>query len=697
MEVTKKHNIFQRDFTLLPILILLGFITRLFHITEQSLWHEEFVFIANARVCDFFSNLQLLYFNVPDYGISPGGAVLYYFWVNLFPNQIWVWRLLPILFGIFSIVLLYYFGKSIGGVKVGFLAGLIMTLSPINIFIHQELKSYSFLLFLSLLSWFCLYKYIFSDSQKKLWLSLGAISNLLLPWFHVLYLLVPCLQIIFIFIFKNITIRDKCKWVLFSVLSLIIFAMYLFVLNPSFYNSLLLEIEHLTPKFILTSILGNDCMSLSNELLPEWKTNDINIIHNVFWRFIIQNWLYIDLILIGLTTVFVVTFLLYIVMGIRKKEWDYKYKSQLIYVSLLFFVPPIFLLMLRVLFNLSIFLPLYFYYTVPILYLIISFTISKCMKPYLTNILAVILIILYIIQCLGLISFNIRPDYKDAVEYIDKNAKKEDIIYDLQLGTNFFEVWRLYNQREDITFHPAFSLQLIADSVYENLLESDTQKKSVWVLMETTILTWFYNYDPTVALIKYLQPIGMKVSLKPFPGMFNLYVVKIEKDSLNLHEKPLPQIPSISNVNYQDLLKDFGIETEDREVNRKNMEILQKYITIWPPIYSYHSVIVLSEMIKDKYFILAEGMANYLLKEYPDWGIIHLLKAIVLFQTDKCDASKEEINRMLDTDIVLRMFYRKFFMSPLNCEEDTMLDNHFLNNIEKIKKEGYFLIGNALF
>ncbi len=676
-----------RDLFLLSFLVFIALALRLYRITEQSIWHEEFVLIANARICDFITNIQLLLLNATDYGISPGSAILYYFWINLFPEHIWVWRLLPIFFGIFSIILLYYFGKTLYDEKVGFLSGLIMTLSPLNIYIHQELKMYSFLLFFSLLSWFCFYKYIFDSTKNKYWLLLGGITNILLPWFHAVYICVPMLQfIVIILLWKKTHLSHKISWFLFVFVSVFLYGLWLIYLNPSLNNVSDYQKEKIDFIFIITTLFGNDCVSFSNELLPEWKTNELNIIHSKVWKILFEHWFYID---ISLLTLIVSCFIIFFVYNIKYKRQILLTEEGNVFLFIFILLLPVSFLILRFVTNLSVFLTLYFLYFLPVVYVVISYTVLKILPGILKISFYVFIILLYMLQCLSVISFTTRPDYKNAVSYIEENAKKDDIILDLQLGTNYFDVWKIYKNREDIKFRTVLTPQCIADIAYDTISRDN---KTIWVLMETSILTWFYNYDPTVFLIKTLKPFGMKISLKHFPGKFNIYVVKIEKENYIYDIGQYPQLLPVSNIDYKKLVDEIIGSVEEDEQKKKYEKLIKKYITIWPPIYPFHNIVILDNILSEGNLDFAKVFLNYLIKKYPSWNLLYDLDIALQQKMDEDFQLEGEKKYKLKNSFLNYFFYVKLQKSLLS---DNKLKKD-MDLINGIKEKGLCIICNVL-
>jgi len=689
VSLLKLRSVFKKEWFLLLIVIFIAIFLRLYRLSEQSLWHEEYVGLANIQIADLWTNIKLLFVNVPEYGISPGGLVLYYFWVKLFPQNPWVWRILPIFFGGLSIIIIYIFGRLLMGKNTGLLASLLMALSPFHIYIHQELKNYAFLLFLSLLSWLAFYNYIIR-TKKSYWLILAFFTNLLLPWFHALYIFVPFLQFPLLLIYK-LNKKQKFLWISLNSLSGLPFIFFILLVKPPAYNLSTLEIEKLSLPFIITTLFGNDSVGISNELLPSWKTNSLDIISNRFWQFLIHNWFVFDYILLLLIILSFLGLLFYLLKNRKKEQIEDKYNA-IIFLLYLFFGPAIFFLLLRIITNQSIFLPLYFYYIYAFIYLIVSVFIFSLRNVKWRWVIGISLVLLFITQCLGVINFVCRPDYQKAVTYLDENVKIGDEVLDLQVGANVFETWKIYKKRNDYHLTPIFSLQAVVDHTVNKFTDTaiSDNNPAVWVFMETTFITWFFHVDPTYMLVENLSHKGIKVNIKHFPGAFNLYIVKLEKQQDYVPQSI--QIPSFQPLDYEKLLLEFNLSTKDEKENLRKSEILKRYFAIWPPLYSYNSILVLGSMIKNGEIEVAENITKELYKKNPEFYHIKFLYGLCLFLNKKYSEADEEMKSLFEESIIFRKMYSDLW------EEIRMRKENYqtIQYLERMEREGFHIINKPL-
>ncbi len=684
----KLHSVIKKEWFLFPIIILIAVFFRLYRLSEQSVWHEEYVGLANVQVADLWTNIKLLFINVPEYGISPGGLVLYYFWIKAFPQNPMLWRILPIFFGISSIVLLYFFGRLLMGKETGLFASLLMALSPFHVYIHQELKNYAFLLLLSLLSWLALYNYTMK-AKKSSWLTLAIVINLLLPWFHALYISVPFLQFPFL-LFSKLNKKQKLVWISLNALICMPFIIFLLLVKPPAYNLSTLEIEKLSIPFAIITLFGNDCVGISNELLPSWKTNTLDIIPSRVWKLLFHNWFIFDYALLCL---FILSFAQLVFRIIKKDEHNSNNFRAIIFLVYSFSFPAVSFLLLRLLTNQSIFLPLYFYYIYAFIYLIASVFIFSISNAKLRWSIGISLVSLLLIQCLGVVNFVCRPDYQKAVAYLEQNVKPGDKVLELQLGANVFEPYKVYKKRTDYCLIPIFSLQAVVDHVINIFSETSSNDNitTTWVLMETTFITWLFDVDPTNILVEHLFRKGIKVDIKHFPGAFNLYVVKLEKQEDFVLQTI--QIPPFHTLSYENLLLEFNLSALDKKEELRRLEVLKRYFAIWPPLYPYNSILILNSMIKDGETELAESIARELYKKNPEFYHIQFLYGICLLLNKKYSESYKEMENLFNKNIIFRKMYSKLW-DEIKMKKQTYQTKQFL---ERLEKEGVHILNDSLF
>jgi uncharacterized membrane protein len=130
---------------LIAVIIFLGFLLRLYRLTDQSIWLDEAWSIYHSQ--QPLSQIIGLKDNTP-----PLYYLLLHFWMQIKSNSEFSARLLSTFLGTISIYVTYLLGSLIFNKKTGILAALLLAISPIHIYYSQETRAYSLFFLLTLLS-----------------------------------------------------------------------------------------------------------------------------------------------------------------------------------------------------------------------------------------------------------------------------------------------------------------------------------------------------------------------------------------------------------------------------------------------------------------------------------------------------------------------------------------------------------------
>ncbi len=158
-------------------LVLVGsLLISFFRIDHQSLWLDESISIEWAAK----KPLIWIWENVPKTDLHP--PVYYsilHFWQSVFGDSVFSIRALSALFFVGSSLLIYYFAKLIfSSDKKALVASLLFITNPFAVLYAQEVRSYSFLIFLILINAIFYYKIVFLKEENKrlyLWYFLTAL------------------------------------------------------------------------------------------------------------------------------------------------------------------------------------------------------------------------------------------------------------------------------------------------------------------------------------------------------------------------------------------------------------------------------------------------------------------------------------------------------------------------------------------
>jgi hypothetical protein len=155
------------NWIILIVALAAGF--RLYGIAEHGLWLDERFSVSNAvgsiltepivqpgsfTAKDFWAGNTIHNLVEATIKQDSGNAILFnsllHFWINLFGTRDAVVRLLPALFGIAVVPLVYLVARSLGSERVARIAGLLAALHPFLIHFSQETRSYAMATSLSL-------------------------------------------------------------------------------------------------------------------------------------------------------------------------------------------------------------------------------------------------------------------------------------------------------------------------------------------------------------------------------------------------------------------------------------------------------------------------------------------------------------------------------------------------------------------
>lgn len=373
------------------LILLLGLILRLIRI-DQSFWLDE----ASQAIMSSHSISSIWFGREGDFH-PPLSYIFSHFFLLISHNDIWL-RMLPILFGIGSIYVLYLIGQKLFNKNIALIGAVLLAISPYHVYYSQEFRMYSQTVFFALLS-----IYFFTNVVKK-----GSFINvvsfavvsaaLIYTHYFGVFLLISLLLYVFL------SERNSMLTVIKA------FLLIIFLYLP-WVPQLLLQLKN---------GVGAD------QLLPGWG-NVLNVpflkaIPLTFLKFSIgridfeNNALYFMIAIVVLSLFFIP-----IIYAIKK----YK-ESNVGFVIIWLFLPVT--LALCVSFFIPLFQPFRLLYVLPAYYVLIAFGLSK-MGRY-KNILLTAVVFVSIIS-LGSYYINqwfLREDWKSAVNYVNQNVNDSDLV-----------------------------------------------------------------------------------------------------------------------------------------------------------------------------------------------------------------------------------------------------------------------------
>ncbi len=149
---------------ILILIVILGLGLRLINL-NQSLWLDE---ASQAQMSSM--SIRGIWFDRQADFHPPLFYIISHYWLALGTNEVWL-RLLPVIFGVVAIPMVYFLAREFGEAKLGLMSAFLLAINPFHIYYSQEFRSYSLLALLGVISFYLYYK-------KSKWL--GVINALCL-------------------------------------------------------------------------------------------------------------------------------------------------------------------------------------------------------------------------------------------------------------------------------------------------------------------------------------------------------------------------------------------------------------------------------------------------------------------------------------------------------------------------------------
>ncbi|MEH2070489.1 MAG: glycosyltransferase family 39 protein [Nostoc sp.] len=144
------------------IIILISIFTRFFLLQNQSLWFDEGWSLSLSDATSLQENFSRIVNREAGDKYQPLYYLLLFYWRSLFGDSEFAIRSLSALFGVSSVIIIYFTCLRIYGKKHAFWSSLILAVSSFSVFYSQDARPYSLLIFIASLQ-----VYFFSHSLKN--------------------------------------------------------------------------------------------------------------------------------------------------------------------------------------------------------------------------------------------------------------------------------------------------------------------------------------------------------------------------------------------------------------------------------------------------------------------------------------------------------------------------------------------------
>ena len=207
---------------ILLVILSLGLFLRIYDLGDESIWLDEGNSIMTANLNSFHQMIKQV---ANDSEHPPLHYIILHYWINLFGDSEFSTRFLSVIYSFFALFMIYKVATLIFNKNIGILSCLLLALSRFHIHYSQEVRSYSLMTLLALLS---IYFFIRLMEKVSFKVSIGyIIFSTLLIYTHYFSIFIILAQNVYIFTLSLLS-RRKCKlnfrvWLLFQGILIILY------------------------------------------------------------------------------------------------------------------------------------------------------------------------------------------------------------------------------------------------------------------------------------------------------------------------------------------------------------------------------------------------------------------------------------------------------------------------------------------
>jgi len=200
---------------LLSLILLVGFMLRIYHLGSTSLWFDE---IDSAGRINY--PITQMIKNLSDSPFPPLYYILMNFWIGIFGISEFSLRFPSLVFSVLSIILIFKLAKELFNQRVGLFAALLLSVSLYSIDYAREAKMYAMLWFFGLLSFYFFYKFTKDNKNRDLSLYIAStVISIYTLYAGFLFIIIP--NVAFFLFFFNA--KQLKKWLVAQMLIVLLY------------------------------------------------------------------------------------------------------------------------------------------------------------------------------------------------------------------------------------------------------------------------------------------------------------------------------------------------------------------------------------------------------------------------------------------------------------------------------------------
>jgi len=648
----------------LILLVVLAAFLRVYRLSEQSVWIDEYSLLATLGAPDLGTYTKLFRLFSPD--VVPLGFIAHYVWGQVVgTSSVPVLRLFSVIVSTACVPLIFLFARLLYGTRPALIAAACLALSPVHIRLGQATRPNALIEILALISVYALLRASREGALRWWILNLGA--NLLLVWTHPFTLFLVIAEGCFMLLSLRRRFRQTFTW---GGLMLPILASPLLWLRrtlsyvPPPEEDFILQIPPL--KNWVIDWIGDDAVMASDPFAFQGTT----------WGFLppklshafvsAHGWFDLAIMLFfAICVVWVCAKSVGAVWGAGRDEVAASARDHLhglLLVLAIAFLPLAIMILLSHFWRPCI-LPRYTSYSSFGLYVIVGVAIGGLSRRGLRRAALAVLVLLYGYQLsLGLPAAT-RTDFLSAERHIRAYATPDDLI--LMKGTIVsWEVFRFNAGDMGIPMLPAYTLQAVCDKSALFVGQAgppDPARVSggaVWAVIEPFI----YTLPPLDLFEACLSSHGLAHDHVFFPGMNGLHVYRITPDPAWQADGGEPPKDIVGVADYAGILEDMRI-TEPGQANYDAaLSALRRVVdTEWPRTPWYYSFLAI-HLTSEGYLDLGLAAARKAAESGPHHPFTHFALAVALGESGDAAGAAAALDAAIASDTIdYFRFYRPLF------------------------------------
>ncbi len=206
----KKNLETQSNYLLLLFITLLGAFLRFYNLGKKSLWFDELAQVTISKtIIHDLSLPQMGFLQGMWWELSPPLDYFITHFMFVFGSSEWILRFPAAIFGVLSILAIFFLAKEFFGAPVGVISAFLLSISPMHIWYSQEVRVYSLFMFLTILS-FLFLSQITKNDNTWYWFPLTLI-NLALIYTHYFGFFVILIQGVYLLLRFFLTSNVEAK------------------------------------------------------------------------------------------------------------------------------------------------------------------------------------------------------------------------------------------------------------------------------------------------------------------------------------------------------------------------------------------------------------------------------------------------------------------------------------------------------